>query len=94
MRQVLWPIALLLLARLALAADPALCSEREGCWPCCSATRCRHSASASAARWQRRAAGDPLTALQAAALVAWLLLATQAIAMAARLLGPNGGAMA
>lgn len=91
-RQVVWPIALLLLARLALAADPAPVASGEGVLALLLGYAVPAFCFWLAARWQRRAAGDPLTALlQAAALVAWLLLATQAIALVARPLGPAGG---
>ena len=88
LRRVAAPLAVVVLTRLVLAADLPVPSGEHGWFWLGYAYAVPAICFWLAARWFARAADDPLAALlQGGALLAWLLLATQCIARAAR---PDG----
>ena len=88
LRRVAAPLAAVVLTRLVLAADLPVPSADQGWFWLVYGYGVPAVCLWLAARWFARAADDPLAALlQGGALLAWLLLATQLIARAAR---PDG----
>ena len=85
LRRLAWPLALIVLARLALDADlPLLAADHAPLW-LIYAYGVPAVCFWLAARWFARAPADPLaTLLHAGALVAWVLLAAQLVAVTVR----------